>query len=239
MFADVLLSIAFIGGCAALIDFFINDQRKKQLDYRILHLWNWLDDMKRRSVLDWLRRHWAAYWAALISAVVAIIYARWIIVQLGNTSSPSLPYVDKIVAILFWVGGLWLTVQFNNWSLSSRNLHIAVLRLALVLIGVIFVIFGLVLVADQYQVALTPVDGQVTLFQLIYVIGFGISLLAIGLILPCWAVVAVPMLLLWGASLIIWFLELMIRKIAEFPRGAVAGVSVLFAAAAAILKLFG
>jgi hypothetical protein len=59
-----------------LLDIFLSDNQKHRLQIQALHLWSWLDDAKRRSLLRWLQDR--SRLLTVIAVTLATPYAVWV-----------------------------------------------------------------------------------------------------------------------------------------------------------------
>jgi hypothetical protein len=143
------------------LNLFLSGKQKQWLNDQTLRLWEWLANLQRHSLLDWLRYH--SRWLARTAAVLATCYAVWIIL---NRSSPNPVKFGELLFVLILVGaGAWCGVKFIYWTLHSRALFVAALRASLVLPLVYGTLFGFGVFANVFKELLTPQGGVVTVFD--------------------------------------------------------------------------
>jgi hypothetical protein len=59
-----------------------------------------------------------------------------------------------------------------------------------------------------------------------------------AVLLICWAMAAGPLLLAYSATAVLYLFELVVRRIAEYPKGPILAVSAICGGVAALLKFF-
>jgi hypothetical protein len=74
MLANILAILGGIVGLTALLDLFLSDAHKMSLSRAVFAVWNWLDDVKRLSFLDWLRNKEQVGFLSYASAGFSFFY---------------------------------------------------------------------------------------------------------------------------------------------------------------------
>jgi len=72
---DFALGVAVAIFVLAVLDVFLSDSQKKWFDDRTLHAWHWLAEAKRKSLLNWLQRHYQ--FIAWTGVVLVSVYMTW------------------------------------------------------------------------------------------------------------------------------------------------------------------
>jgi len=226
----VLSLLPLIATClVATFNLFSSTRQKQRLIDRTIRVWNWLDDLQRHSLLNWLRGH--APYIVWIAVFVAICYAVPVIVKVSASNI-------HILFVLFIVSsGGWLGVRFIRSTLQSHTLLRAVLRATLFLVAVIVILYGHGAFTAYYKDQLIPKDNIVTAFQLIWlIVYFGLYLFVI-LICLIWMIVALPLILITLSKVLLGALEFILRGTAEHPTGLVALGMVLTALIALTIRI--
>jgi hypothetical protein len=131
----VLSLLPLIATClVATFNLFSSARQKQWLMDQTIRFWNWLDDLQRHSLLDWLRGQFQyIVWLAIS---VAICYAVLVIVKVSASK------IDILFVLFIVSSGGWLGVRFIRSTLQSHTLLRAVLRATLFLVTVIVILHG-------------------------------------------------------------------------------------------------
>jgi hypothetical protein len=197
-----------------------------------------LADLRRHSLLEWLRHH--SRWFIRAAAVLAVCYAAWIIL---NRSGPD-PVtfrglvIELLILVLIVGSAAWCGMQFIMWTLNSETLFIAVLRASLPLVLVYGFFLGLGVFVDAFKERLTPQGGVPTVFGMLYVIIAIPTFLFLGMIQILWAAVTLPLMTVCVLTIILWVSEFVFRRTAEHPGGFITLGLLLSAVTAVLVAVF-
>jgi hypothetical protein len=106
------ISIALIGSAAlllviSLLEVFLNDTQKAQIDNFTLRLWNVLDELKARRLLDWLQPRQC--WFVGAGVLFAAAFVLW--VEIKNQRTWPLGIRDIIIACIVFGPGIWFGLK--------------------------------------------------------------------------------------------------------------------------------
>jgi hypothetical protein len=222
---DTIIYINAVVSILTLLEILLSEKQKVWVADQTVILWAWLDEMKKNSLLSWLRdlRKWIVGTAVFLAIcyVVLVILTRDQSIKYDN--SLLLFYISHFLLLL--VGG-WCGYKIVYLTLNARTLFRAFLRATVFACLVSLPFFGITAFMSHFKEALIP-EETVTLFQMITVILFIVTTLYTGLMLIFWAVVAVPLVFVYAFSIILFVLEFIVRRIAEYPKGPILAASVL------------
>jgi hypothetical protein len=115
------ISIALIGSAAlllviSLLEVFLNDTQKAQIDNFTLRLWNVLDELKARRLLDWFqsRQRWFVG-AGVLFAAAFVLWA-----EIKNQRTWPLGITDIIFACVVFGPGIWFGLKIARWILRQN-----------------------------------------------------------------------------------------------------------------------
>jgi hypothetical protein len=239
---DIALAVAIAVFVLAILDVLLSDKQKKWLDDRTLHVWHWLAEAKRKSLLDWLRQHY--HLIAWTGVVLVSVYMTWAF----QKALAPLPQVITVALCIFAIG-LLFGLKIVQLTLRAPSLFRAVMR-ATIIVGItlmpalIFLALvsafksDLVGLAKAYATA--AASHQLTLGQALFALFYLCSLiLCVHLTVVSvifWAVVALPLLVIYLLTVVLFCSEFIVRRIAEYPKGPIFAGSVLLGAIAGVFR---
>jgi hypothetical protein len=239
---DFTLGVAVAISALKVLDVFLSDKQKKWLDDRTLHAWHWLAEAKRKSLLNWLQRYYQSI--AWTGVVLVSVYMTWAF----EKALAPLPQVITVALFIFAIG-LVFGLKIIRVTLAAPTLFRAVIRATIIVVitltpAVMF--FALVyafngdLIGLAKAYAAAAVAHQLTLglalFALFYLctLIFCVHLTVIAVIF--WAVVALPLLVIYLLTVVLFCCEFIVRRIAEYPKGPIFVGSALLGAVAGVLR---
>jgi len=235
-----MIAAAAVGLLLRLLDLFLSNSQKAWLEDKALHLWHWLAVAKKRSLLDWLRRHYRwLVWAAILSVIV---YLGWIIRDAalrGAGADASLVLEGLIMTGL----SVWFGLKIIRLTLRSSSLPIAFLRATLFVLLAFtpFLLLAAVVTFFQEPILSSLVTSQPTLgialLQLLFISAYIFSIHFLAISLMFWGMIAIPLALIYVITVVLFVSEFVVRRLVEHPTALVAA-SAVFGAAAVFLKMF-
>ncbi len=239
---DFTLGVAVAIFVLALLDVFLSDSQKKWLDDRTLHAWHWLAEAKRKSLLNWLQRHRQSI--AWTGVVLVSVYMTWAF----EKALAPLSQVITIALCIFAVG-LFFGLKIIQFTLSAASLFRAVIRATIIVVATLApaVIFftlvstfkgGLIGLAKEFAagVAAHTVTLGLALFALFYLWALILCVHLTVIAVIFWAVVALPLLVIYLLTVVLFCCEFIVRRIAEYPKGPIFVGSALLGAVAGVLR---
>jgi hypothetical protein len=220
MIIEIVFYLSLVLVLLGSLDVLLGEKEKKQLENACIRAWDWLDTQEVRittlakrlsfSYSQYRKTIWLIYLSLFCFIALVFSGSRTIIIQ-----------VIYDLAFLLWLtsGVILVFVTLKNaFGRSGLLFALALFAISLVL-GIGFaVVFSLVSHGGwrdgslMFVVLLGPFTGVVFYFLMFAS--------------------------LWVAKGAVWLLELLMRRITEYPRGVILAVSTLIAAVAGGFKLF-
>jgi hypothetical protein len=122
---DIALVVALAVFVLAMLDVFLSGKQKEWLDDRTLHVWHWLAEAKRKSLLNWLQRHFRSI--AWTGVLVVSFYMAWAF----EKALAPLPQVITVALCIFAVG-LLFGLKIIQLTLRAPTLFRAVIRATII-----------------------------------------------------------------------------------------------------------
>jgi hypothetical protein len=256
MLATLLIFLSASVIAVKLLDFYMSDGQKKWLNDRVVRMWNWLDEAKRVPLLD-LARTPRSKRLLLAIAICPIIlqYASSIILQYGNIilqwiSSPPAEkdleitstnpefYLKPTMVLIALIIAIWLGRWVISTILSGKTavqlfLRASVLFVFLLIVLLTFQELFLMIGVKRLQALLGIWPADIILFAILS------PQLVVDMLEPFWAVSAGLVAFIYLGSLLLYIVELTIRRIAESPKGPVLAGSVVIGSVVSLIKAFG
>lgn len=240
---DITLAIAIAVFVLTLLDVLLSDKQKQWLDDRTVRVWHWLADAKRKSLLDWLQGHRRLIaWSGVI---LVSVYMAWFFKKALAPVTQVVP-----IALCIFAVGLFFGLKIVRSTLSASSLFRAVVRATIIvgitsapavfLFGSVYAFQGDLLgLAKEYAAAVAAhtLTLGLALFALFFIWGLilCINLTVIGIIF--WFVVALPLAVIYLASILLFCSEFIVRRIAEYPKGPIFAASLLLGAISGVFRV--
>jgi hypothetical protein len=233
-----LLSAAIVFLIVCLLEVFLSDNQKTQINDFTIRSWNRLDELRQRRLLDWLEAY--RRWLVSVGILAAIALTAWVEIRTQQRTH-SFGTKDIVLACVFFVPSLWIVTWITRATTLFRaamraTISLVVAYLPLLLLGFFSWVF---LPQILSTLAVHPPTLTVAILQLLYLIVYMTSVFSAAIALVLWCPVAIPLALIYFASLLIVGSEFVVRRIAEYPRGTLAAASVILVASIAFLKAIG
>jgi hypothetical protein len=229
----------------ALLDVFLGEARKERLADIELRVWYWLARARDHSLLDWLRKHEGFLY--LLAVIVQFGYLYWLYFHtnmLQHASNVDIHGGSVPTGVLIFFTFLFCII-IGNWlaydTLQAPTLPSALFRLSRLLcfsLGILSLVAGLSFVLPD-EILSTPQPDD--LFRIAYLkfFAFIVTLNFAASLLVCWVIVAVPLVVVTLCTGCFAILEFILRRLAEYPKGALLGLSAILGTIAGLFKLFG
>jgi hypothetical protein len=213
--ADIVVACSMLGAAFGLLDLLLSSEQKAKLSDASVRLWNWLDEAKQVSFFEMLRPR-----------KVRIVLSLAAAISMLGTAASEYGYQDlalnlrsPIFAIGFFTAAI-ITFSIAAFTLSARTkLGLAVrtsICLAVLIVPLLVVVYSS--------------DGLVAI----------VLFLAVWtLLVPfffAWVVMFLPLAGIYLASALVHIAEFLMRRVAEYPKGVVLGLSVIVGSVAGLLK---
>ena len=240
---DMALAVAIAVFVLAALDVFLSDVQKQWFDDRTLHVWHWLAEAKRKSLLNWLQRHYQSI--AGTGVVLVSVYMTWAF----EKALAPLPQVITVALCIFAVG-LFFGLKIIQLTLRAPSMFRAVIR-ATIIVGVTLapaVIFltlvsafkgDLIGLAKEFaaNAAAHKLNLGLALFALFYLCALILCVHLTVIAIIFWAVVALPLAVIYLLTILLYCSEFVIRRLAEYPKGPIFAGSLLLVAIAGVFRV--
>jgi hypothetical protein len=251
--AAMAYTLIFLVGAVSLattlLDIFLSDKQKTRLDELSVSIWNWVDEAKRVSIF---RHFMRPKWQRIFTAISCIIGLSFLFLPLINATVGLLfSGTQEILTPLIVVALLMLTMLpalFLNWKLfppvlsyiaSSNNILVYIVRAFVATAAAALAIFMSLwneqvrsLVFSHHRnnadfIAKLLIFAMLLPLDVFFIQSFIISFLAFTVVI-----------LILLAYIVLYPLELVLRRIAEYPKGPILAVSALATAIGAFGRFF-
>ena len=240
---DFAIFVAVTFFVLTALDIFLSRDQKEWLGIRTLHAWHWLAEARRTSLLDWL--NWYHQAIAWVGVVVVSVYMT---LAFEKALAPLAQVVA--IALFIFVVGLLFGLMIIRFILAAPTLSRAGIRATISVMftlapAVIFLMAVHFFKSDFLDLAKAFAMGVKThqptlgpaVFALIYLwtLILWVHLTVISMIF--WAVVIIPLLVIYLLTIVLFCCEFVVRRVAEYPKGPIVAGSVLLAALAGVLRV--
>jgi hypothetical protein len=236
MLTSVLLSLSVAVALLSILDFCLSATQKKRVEDFVVKVWNILDEAKGWSFSDWLKNPRASWWFAISFALLLAAYQLWMmnyiwalqrrahINEFANDSPYKLWFISLFVAAIAFAFFTFVARPIFAWLLKFNKPLVYVFLAA----GAAYALAFFTLVhydkSDTFQ-------GVALSFYII--IGF-----PSGLLLLVTLFIGFARSLAYAATVILFVGEFLVRRIAEYRKGPIIALSVLFGIVVALIKAF-
>lgn len=250
MLANLFLFLTVSVIAVKLLDFYMGDEQKVWISDRTMRMWNWLDQAKRVPLLKMVRTprsKWILFAIATIPAILPYVAAIpgysatiWNAVRLREHLKNDPLYPEYYIKPAMFLIALLMIVWLGKWVISMILQGKTALRLFLRLS---FVLVLLLLVSEAFFDILLKVDAD----HLRDILGIWTAdIILYAIILPTfvvfglasfWTASASLVAAIYVGSFLLYFGELTVRRIAEYPKGPLLAVGTLLGLAGAAIKV--
>jgi hypothetical protein len=228
-----------------LLDIFLSDNQKHRLQIQALHLWSWLDDAKRRSLLRWLQDR--SRLLTVIAVTLATPYAVWVATNALRRSFDA--GVITIALVLFSLG-LLIGLKVIRITLRAPTLFWATVRATLFVLLITMPIVAFFLLAYHFKEMLLDMAHSYTsgvaagklrlvdaVSALLFIFGYVFVVHCTVIALIFWVTVTGSLLVIYTITIMLFVAELITRRIAEYNKGLLFAGIALMTALAPLLKV--
>lgn len=243
LFSNLTISVAAIGLAIVLLQVFLGDRQKAALHGWVINRWYWLSEARKRSLLDQLHRHSQLIVGAALA--VATSYIVWNLLKLRIDARYSLArqlIVNALTSVLIFGAGFWFGIKIVRIILAAQSLIRAGLW-ATVFVCVAFLpLYILALILPYFAAHLLPMFENPTptlgiaLGQLLSIVVLLISLHFTAISVICWAVVALPLIVIYLFIGLLCVAEFVVRRLAEYPQGPLVAILAIVGGVGLLLK---
>jgi hypothetical protein len=244
MLANLLIFLAASGITVKLLDFYMSDGQKKWLGDMVVRMWDWLDRAKRVPLLDLLRTRRSQ--RILATTIIVVIAALLLIPAIRSLLTardpadlePSLPELitwPGILAMWLCIGStLWLGRKLIPMMLNGKTALQLLGRASLSFIICFVPMIALYMVAIPMMSKFEENDLILSVAIMLMAIGIGVAIVLLGF----WLATASLVLFIYLGSILLYVVELTVRRIAEYPNGPLLAVGALLGLLGAAIKVF-
>jgi hypothetical protein len=221
LISNILLGVSIVIGILASLDLLLDENQKTQIANMVLHVWLWLDRLKRKSPINWLRQHHAARWFAGPAFMLGTLYMWPVLAR------------NAVFGVIVLTAGSVLGLVIVYVTLNAASIRGTLLRIALFSFLLMLSIQGISIAFDStfdHSGLQSSLDAALIGFVLEFVL---------WIVLLFWISVLSPFVLVYIAMAVLLVMEFVVRRIAEYPKGPILAASGLFASILVIIKAFG
>jgi hypothetical protein len=222
-----------------LLEVLLSEAQKNKLNNLVLRGWDVLDELKKRRLLDWVQTRRGRFVSIGVLLAVAFILPSEL-AMFHRTGRIGL--IEIVVSVLIFGPGLWFGFTLSSWTLRAKTLFLAVVR-ATFFIVVAYVAFRLLVsMENNFVLPILPSITNPALGARVAILIMFATLAAIFfyfLSIMFWLPIGIPLILIYLASTIIFIAEFVMRKLAEYPKGALVAIALILAALVALLRAVG
>ena len=216
MISTLLLYLGMGVGLLALLDMFLSDHQKAGIQRASIAAWNWIDNVKQLSFMNWFKRPLPRNLFPIAAAFLAMLPFFDLHEVKGILIDGA---VGAVVARLL----LELLLRARNWRgfILRASISLVVPAIPVALLAIF--IRGIDPVHDS------ALGNVLMLFVLFFLMWIAFAF---------WAIAMLPFLVALVAAAVLSVAEFVTRRIAEYPKGPILAASAIFTAAMAIFKIF-
>jgi len=218
MIGNILVSVSLAVVTIALLDLFLSESQKQSIEESLIHVWNRLDELKHANFYSLLAKRKNREIFVGIAVVLSLLIAQGVAPILFLTPVGILLTAAAIFAIY---------EKIANYIFSASTLVQAIGRTSIVLAcSVSFNILQFFGIGSQVIIrSLNDVQIIVLILRVLT-----------GSALITWIVLIIPLTVLPVVRGALYASELIIRRVAEYPKGPLIAVGILFSAIAGIIN---
>ena len=233
--ATVLIVSGILTSDLGLLDTFLSKPQKDHLDDWVLRIWNFLSDARRFSLIGWLLRR---EYQIVFFVIACSITGTYFFSMLRHLEVKNATDVGAIVAFLVaiavgWLVGVALLRRIFN-SRAAPALAIVYLLCAVISWAILWSLTAwAALSAANTDVSPWGIElGDILFSVWVWIVGTGF------VVVVFLSIAAAPLLVVTALQGLLFLSELIVRRIAESPKGIVMTLSGLATAIGAALKTF-
>jgi hypothetical protein len=237
MIGDVVMALSAFVGTLALVDFFLTDVQKRKLSDAVLSVWNWLDDMKKRTFVEWLKRPRAQL---IFLSAVGVTFSVSTFPITSGLLDDKLGFIVLVACLscstpaALWIGPKIFASISRSHTQQERLIHA---------MNPIVVPFWLTMGAAVALVFLStwvPVPASSSYFAVLAILVLLYALLVGSAVITVFMLyLMLPVLAAGMLAFYLGIIEFIVRRIAEYPKGPVLALSALCGGLAALFKTLG
>src|SRR6266568_5983736 len=221
MLASALIVLSLTVTVLAVLDFLLSETQKKVVADTVIATWNVLDEARKWSFSDWLKNPRASWWLAITLGLffavseVAVMHRMMMLDQResGGLNIPSW------IPVSFAAATVLLVLTFITRPIFSRFLRLGKgLWYVLIIAGALYTL-AVTLLAHYDN------DNE---FSTIAFAAFMIVGMPASILLFVSLTIFLARFLAYLASGVLFAGELIVRRIAEYPKGPIIAISAIF-----------
>jgi hypothetical protein len=215
MLSNVLLALTLIVATLVVLDFYLSDRHKTMISETTTRMWNWLDDVRRLSFLNPLRKRSVQWWIVIVAVALPTLVLVWITATVfSDRGMDFVVFLFYAIIVLFALFFIFLGPRLMTFTLAPDGTIQILLRVAVVFAAYIATVITLIIVV--YAI-IGP--GQPMMYSIPENIFIFLPIIWCSSIylLILFFIIGVPLLLVSFARAILHGLELTVRRIVEYP----------------------
>jgi hypothetical protein len=220
MLASALIVLSLTVTVLAVLDFLLSEAQKKVVADGAIATWNVLDEAKKLSFTDWLKKPRTNRWLAITFGFSCALYGGAVL-EFGS------PYMGWIL-ILFTSVTTFLLFALITLPIFSQLLKLDTrVWYMLIAVGVVYVPCSF-LVSPGWPEWPPPLGYSAIMLVMLFMF----------LVLFASLMISIARILAYVASGVLFAGELIVRRIAEYPKGPIIAISAIFGGLVSLIKIF-
>lgn len=246
MFAAIAGAMATIVMSLSFVDWFLDKYTKIKIDNSVVDIWNWIDDIKSMPLTSRFKNANVARQAVFIIRLTCLLLSIFIINETSFFSSGYETVVLYIFGIILCFITMFLSefVFFKVAKISSTHVHYALFGVAIcAVIGIVAFSFQ---GSNDDWVSETisdprfwdpPTTDEINRRNSFSSIMYSALILSIvSSIITLSTMIAITLMFVVFTPAILYPLEFVIRRVAEYPKGSLLGLAVVCGGVATLAK---
>jgi hypothetical protein len=212
--STLLLYLGMGVGLLTLLDMFLSDHQKAAIQGASIAAWNWIDNVKQLSFMNWFKRPLPRNLFPIAAAFLVVI--------------PVFELKEMDVVLLYGGVGAIVARLLLELLLRARTWRAFILRASISLVVPAIPVALLALFLNRVDTDLGPINVLIAVILFLF----------IWLAFAFWAIAMAPFVIALVAAVALSVAELITRRIAENSKGPILFASAIFSAAMLIFKIF-
>jgi hypothetical protein len=236
MLASALIVLSLTVTALAVLDFLLSEPQKKVIADAVIATWNVLDEARKWSFSDWLKNPRASWWLAItLGLFFGVFQVATMNRMMGrvqeDASEVFAPAKMPWPAMLFVAAFTLLIITAITRPIFSRLLKLGKrLWYVIAIAGALYALALIPLVHDEKN---KDNEFPTIAFAVFMIVGIPASIIIIVSFTIFFA-----RFLAYLASGVLFVGELIVRRIAEYPKGPIIATSAIFGGLVSLVKMF-
>lgn len=224
MVASALIVLSLAVTVLAVLDFLLSENQKKLVADTVIATWNVLDEARKWSFADWLKNPRASAWLAISLALFYILAQSAMLLSVRTELHEDLWVIPVFISAVFALILAFITLPIFSrlLKLGKRLWYVSIAAGALYALALVLL--------HHYS---NDSEFREEAFAAFLIVGVPAAILFFASLTIFFA-----RFLAYAASGILFVSELIVRRIAEYPKGPIIAISAIFGGLVSLVKMF-